>query len=98
MEHWRPVPGWEGYYEVSDLGRVRSVTRMTRGRFGPTRYQGRFLKSSWRGRKGGNYLGVQFTRLDERKYFYVHSLVLLAFVGPKPDGFECCHGPAGKQI
>ena len=35
-EEWRPVLGWEGLYEVSDQGRVRSVDRIVRNRPGVT--------------------------------------------------------------
>ena len=34
-EHWRAIPGWEGRYEVSDQGRVRSLTTWSRNQFGP---------------------------------------------------------------
>ena len=33
-EHWRAIPGWEGRYEVSDQGRVRSLTTWSRNQFG----------------------------------------------------------------
>lgn len=29
-EQWRPIPGWEGYYEASDMGRIQSVERTAR--------------------------------------------------------------------
>ena len=33
-EEWRPIPGYEGYYEASTAGRIRSVDRMQTGRWG----------------------------------------------------------------
>ncbi|BBZ17081.1 NUMOD4 domain-containing protein [Mycolicibacterium gadium] len=36
-EQWRPIPGWEGYYEASDMGRIQSVERTARIRGGGTR-------------------------------------------------------------
>lgn len=37
------------------------------------------------------YRNVVFCREGKTKTFYVHTLVLLAFVGPCPEGTECCH-------
>lgn len=77
-EEWRPVVGYEGLYEVSSLGRVRSL------RF-PIR---RFL-SLFRLRKG--YLGVGLTIHRVRRIYQVHRLVATAFHGPPPLGHECNH-------
>ena len=77
-ERWRTVPGFEGFYEVSDLGRVRNSRT------------GHIL--SPRPEKGG-YLRVCLSRANraQRKELKVHRLVLAAFVGPCPDGMEGCH-------
>lgn len=51
MERWKWVVGYEGSYEVSDLGRVRSVDRVVRGpRGGPKKLVGKVLRPSPRGR------------------------------------------------
>jgi hypothetical protein len=34
---------------------------------------------------------VSLADAGKKKTYHVHSLVLTAFVGPKPDGMECCH-------
>lgn len=83
-EQWRPVLGYEGYYEVSDFGRVRSLDRIgAQGR----RYQGTIL-AQMRGRTGYRQVNLhcsgQVTHL-------VHRLVLLAFAGPAPEGMEVRH-------
>lgn len=95
VEEWRAIPDWEGFYEVSDSGRVRSVDRVVPyGRSGRTRYKGRVLKPGW----STGYAAVNLveTGRGNHDYLYVHDLVLLAFVGPKPEGQEVCHGPAGQ--
>ena len=33
-EEWRPIPGYEGHYEVSNKGRVRSLTRLVEDKHG----------------------------------------------------------------
>ncbi len=85
IEQWRPIGGLEGRYEVSDLGRVRSllnnrcnvraVPRLRRLRRRPADGYVDFVAKI--GRRSTHYL--------------VHRLVLEAFVGPCPSGMECAH-------
>ena len=88
-ERWLPVPGYEGAYEVSDFGRVRGVDREVRCRGGKLRrHRGRVLAATpdWYG-----YPRVMLKVGGQRKDKKVHQLVLEAFVGPCPEGMECCH-------
>lgn len=80
-ERWAPVPGSEGY-AVSDRGRVRSLDRFVTGTNGIRRlFLGRLLAPS-----------SEYTvKINQRTRSVAH-LVLEAFVGPRPDGMECCHG------
>lgn len=56
----------------------------------------RILRQNMCGPKGKTYLAVS-PRVDGRsRTSKVHRLVLDAFVGPKPPGTECCHGPGGR--
>lgn len=82
IEKWRPVVGFEGLYEVSDLGRVASFpTRTWPGR--------RILRPSHHVR--GGYLFVNL-RHDGRSYHRkVHHLVCEAFNGPRPEGTMTRH-------
>lgn len=85
-EEWRPVVGYEGSYEVSSLGRVRSVDRIVTFKDGRKRLaRGRVLRS-W-----SNNLGHQVVGLANRQRAFIHCLVLEAFVGPRPDGLVACH-------
>lgn len=85
-ERWLPVPGMEGAYEVSDMGRVRSLDRLVvNGPRGATRpLRGRVLRIHLA-------KGYPSVSLGASRKACVHTLVLLAFVGPRPDGMECCH-------
>ena len=87
-EEWRPVPGWE-YYEVSSLGRVRSLDKITPARGGGVqKKQGKVLRQQ----PVQGYLRVTVQGAGHRRTLKVHVLVLEAFVGPKPDvGQECRH-------
>ena len=88
-EDWRAVPGWEGLYEVSDQGRVRSLPRVTRGGFsGTRRISGKVLSPVY---TVSGHVGVMLQ--DGERVFRsgIHRLVMLAFVGPCPEGMEVCH-------
>lgn len=89
-ESWRPVVGFEGLYEVSDQGRVRSLDRVTTGRWGAAAYRGRMLLPDRNNPDG--YERVTLQRAGKRIRRAVHHLVLEAFVGPRPDEAEACHG------
>lgn len=88
-ERWAPVPGYEGYYEVSDQGRVRSLDRVVPGgRWGSHRRRG-VLMACRPDQKG--YPQVLLRRSGTDRCRKVHLLVLEAFVGPCPEGMEACH-------
>ena len=85
-EIWRPVVGHEGTYEVSDLGRVRSLPRTTvRSNGAPFTVRGRVLSPST-----SNAGGYPLVNLGGRPR-YVHQIVAEAFIGPRPEGLEICH-------
>jgi hypothetical protein len=84
---WKDIPGWEGYYQASTLGQIRSVDRVTRGRHGPTFYRGRVLKLD---RRTTKYPVAVFTREDTRTSLNVHSVITATFLGPCPQGLEAC--------
>jgi hypothetical protein len=88
VEEWRAVIGWEGFYEVSDLGRVRSLPRLTSTGATPG---GRILKPAI----SGGRLMVNLCREGIAKGHRIHRLVAAAFIGPCPEGLEVCHGPGG---
>jgi hypothetical protein len=87
-ETWRPIPGYECLYEVSDLGRVRSLPR--KGGNNRT-YGGKILKLIL----SAPYLNVALSHDGIEAKHRVHSLVMLAFAGPRPVGQEVRHGPGG---
>ncbi|MGC5027075.1 NUMOD4 motif-containing HNH endonuclease [Tsukamurella sp. DT100] len=87
-EVWLPVVGYEGYYEVSTEGRVRSVDRVIVTRDGTSRRQ-RGVELQGKAARSG-YIYVTLSSGDA-VYAAVHRLVLEAFVGPCPEGMEACH-------
>lgn len=94
MENWKPIPGFEGLYEVSDHGNVRSLDRTIFKRVvrdGPlvqTRRRGKVLKPAL---DTHGYPTVNLCVDGVNKSSLVHHLVLTSFVGPRPEGKECRH-------
>lgn len=86
-EEWRDIPGYNGHYKVSDMGRVRSTDRYKQTANGQVRfYHSRVLKP---GRKKSGHVSVA---LGKGNSVDVHRLVLLSFIGPCPEGHEALHG------
>ena len=99
MENWKDIPGYEGRYQVSDLGRVRSVAHRVRlvchgvetTRLSP----GRVLRP---GPTNSGHLSVALGKGNSKG---VHTLVALAFLGPRPAKHEVLHldhNPANNTV
>jgi hypothetical protein len=98
-EEWRPVRGFEGIYEISSLGNVRSLDRRVwsaRGFWAALK--GRVIRPA---ALPTGHLHVLLRHDGKRSNRQVHRMVLEAFVGPCPDGMEACHGdgdPANNAL
>lgn len=88
-ERWLPVPNYEGIYEVSDRGRVRSLDRMVHRSDGWSRFQQGRERVLWVGPDGRR--SVILSRGGVNRHYAVSVLVLTAFVSPRPEGMEVCH-------
>ena len=95
-EEWRPVSGYEDWYSVSNLGRVR------RDRPGPSTYAGKLLAINY----ATKYPSVGFSLGRARKFrtasgpptvHAIHRLVALAFFGPRLPGYEVNHKDGNKR-
>lgn len=90
-ERWLPIPGYEGHYSVSDLGRVYSHPSISRRR-------GHILKQSAEPKRG--YLKVNLSRDGVVRTHMVHRLVSSAFLGPA-NGRQTLHwndDPADNRL
>jgi hypothetical protein len=91
IEEWRAVLGYEGVYEVSDLGRVRSVAHViVRANGARQSIAARLLATRGVGSRRA-YLGVHLSHMGVKSDRGVHTLVAEAFIGPRPDGREVRH-------
>lgn len=86
-ELWKDIKGYEGLYQVSNMGRVKSLDRTVALKSGSKRIiRGRILKPSL---KDNGYLQViLYNNSDKRKNFYVHRLVCEAFY-ENPEDKPC---------
>lgn len=90
MVTWLPVVGYEGSYEVSDEGVVRSLDRTTICRDGRRLFfEGKELLSYRTPPMG--YRAVKLSKEGVKRSKRIHTIVLEAFVGPRPDGMVACH-------
>lgn len=95
-EIWKDISGYEGYYQVSNLGRVKSVPRVipvTCSKTGEVLYERkireRILKESPSGKYGHTFVTLWKGHVNSQPL--VHHLVLEAFVASRPAGMEGCH-------
>jgi hypothetical protein len=98
-EVWKAVPGYEGLYEVSDMGRVRSLDRVVErlGRWGKVvaqRVAGRVMRP---GPHKGGYGLLHLYGARGRRTATVHGLVAAAFLGPRPEGSDVCHNDGNPK-
>ena len=85
-ETWKPVVGYEGYYEISDKGNLRSVDRVETMRNGRTRMKyGKPLAKVWYDGQH-HYKGATLCKDGQHKRLSIHRLVAMAFV-PNPNGY-----------
>jgi len=94
VEQWKPVVGYEGLYEVSDQGRVKTLHGKRWSGSHWFNVPCRIMKATI-GRQG--YPVVQLTKNGKGKTCTIHTLVLSAFLCPKPIGQECRHLNGNKE-
>lgn len=89
MEHWKDVVGFEGYYVVSDMGRIMRVAIGENGRR-PGNIRHPYAN-------GGGYPSLILSKDGKGYTRMVHRLVAEAFLGPVPDGKEVNHKDGNKN-
>lgn len=89
-EIWKDIKGYEGLYQVSNLGRVKRLSGLVRNRYGngTAKHKGRILKD-YINTQG--YHCIKLYRDGKRKYFSVHRLVYMAFKCDIPEGMQVNH-------
>lgn len=98
-EEWRPVVGFEGFYEVSDRGRVRSVAKVLpfmskKGNWHTRRTKARVIAQN---NINSGYLIVHLYKNNKRTPRTVHSLMAAAFFGPRPPKHDVAHNDGNRR-
>jgi hypothetical protein len=86
IETWRDIPDYEGFYEVSNMGNVRSVDREVWNGYTFFLKKGRPLKLKY-----NNYVEIHLCKEGKVKKHYVHRLVLASHYGYNPLLPHCNH-------
>lgn len=103
-EEWRDIPGYVGYYQVSNMARVKSLDRWTR-QLTPTGIPcvrlrpGKILKPFVikRSSRGNAYYGVALSVDGRKRTLQLAWLVAKTFLPPRPEGKQICHGANGSE-
>lgn len=94
-EIWKDVEGFEGFYQISNLGRIKSLDRMVRHSGCLKRIQyGKILKVK---HDGGGYQFVILHKNNQKKPFKIHRLVALAFINNASNKSEVNHLDENKD-
>lgn len=90
MEEWRDVIGYEGIYQVSNLGRIKRLAHWKNQTIkqSPEKYTRRMLpeKIMSTNQKSGRYIGISLSKNKQAKTMSVHRIVAMAFI-PNPHGY-----------
>jgi len=87
MTEWRAVPGYEGLYEASDAGHIRSLDRTVNTAHGSRRLTGRTIRSQL----NQGYPSVRLCRDGSYWQTAVHRIIAAAFIGPRLQGLVVNH-------
>ena len=88
MERWKYIKGYEGIYEISDCGNVRSLNRLIKDRWGNSKLEKGILISPGTNRCGYRY--VMLSKNGKRSIRYIHKIVSSHFLKEK-DGCVTDH-------
>ena len=86
MESWKDIKGYEGKYQISDLGSVKSIGRKMIGKSNSIRISKEIILKQGVGTQG--YFHVCLTKKSEKKTFKIHKLVAEAFLSHLSCGYK----------
>lgn len=85
MEIWKDIIGYESFYQVSNIGRVRSLDRtVIRDGYGSVLFKGQIMNQF----ENNGYMMVTLRKDGHKHNYKVHRLVMMAFE-PNPDNLPC---------
>lgn len=87
-EIWKDIKGYEGLYQVSNLGRVKSLKRNCKGGHGSNRIVNERILAQCNTGRDRDYKGVRLCKNKILKSFQIHRLVAEAFI-PNSNNYPC---------
>jgi hypothetical protein len=96
QEIWKDVPGYEGFFNISNLGRIETVSRKVKNnnykgvRISKKRILQPFLMKN-------NYYAIKLCVNGVNKKFYLHRLIAQAFIPNPKNKREINHIDGNKQ-
>jgi hypothetical protein len=94
MEIWKDIEGYEGLYQVSNLGRIKSLERKVKNQFNEYIIKEKIKKLS---DNGHGYLHLTLYKNGKFKQFYIHRIVAEAFLSNSKNYLEINHKDGNKQ-
>lgn len=90
MEIWKDIPNYEGYYQVSNLGQIKSLSRKLRFVSKSDNESFRICKERLLKQTPtqNGYLAVSLNKHGVRELFKIHVLVAIGFLNHKPNGYK----------
>lgn len=90
-EIWKDIPGYEGKYQASNMGRIKSLSRVIQGRNQFGYFEWKCAEKILRPGRHDQYGHLSVVLNDPRRSYMVHQLVMMAFVGEAPEGMCVLH-------
>lgn len=90
-EIWKDIPGYEGIYQVSNIGRVKSLHRKVNHRYGQRIVKERILKPGFSLKENKGYYVVNLSINDKYKLFLIHRLVAITYILNPENKLEVNH-------
>lgn len=91
VEIWKDIDGFEGFYQVSNLGRVKSLARVVNDYRGTGKHNKECILKPKRKNVANSYLTVCFSKYGTITTHQIHTLVARAFLGNPEEGQEVNH-------
>jgi len=86
-EIWKDIPNYEGLYQVSNFGNVKSLERYVKGKIENRLQKENILSKRLVGNLGNQYYAVTLCNNKDRKQIKVSVLVAMAFLNHTPNGY-----------
>ena len=92
MEIWKDIIGYEGYYQISSLGKIKSIKRFRGNGKGGYIQKEKYIK----GWTNGGYIRVSLCSLLFKQGFFLHRIIAVAFI-PNPENKPCINHIDGNK-